>query len=80
MHALTGFPRWRSGKESACQYRRCKRLGFDPWVGNISRSKKWQPTPVFFPGKFHGQGSLVGYTPWVFRELDMTEHKFIIQS
>ena len=25
-----GFPRWLSGKESACQYRRCKRHRFDP--------------------------------------------------
>ena len=23
-----------------------------------------QPTPVFLPGKFHGQRSLVGYSPW----------------
>ena len=26
--------------------------------------RKWQPTPVFLPGKFHGQRSLVGYSPW----------------
>ena len=26
--------------------------------------RKWQPTPVFSPGKFHGQRSLVGYSPW----------------
>ena len=26
--------------------------------------RKWQPTPVFFPGEFHGQRSLVGYSPW----------------
>jgi len=26
--------------------------------------RKWPPTPVFFPGKFHGQRSLVGYSPW----------------
>ena len=24
---------------------------------------KWQPTPVFLPGEFHGQRSLVGYSP-----------------
>ena len=80
MHALIGFPRWHSDKESACQYRRCKRLRFDPWVGNISCSKKSQPTPVFLPGKFHGQRSLVSYTPSIFKELDITEHEFIIQS
>ena len=38
-------------------------LGFDPWVGKIPWSRKWQPTPVFLPGKFHGQRSLVGYSP-----------------
>ena len=26
--------------------------------------KKWQPTPVFLPGKFHGQRSLADYNPW----------------
>ena len=34
---------------------------------------KWQPTPVFLPGKFHGQRSLVGYSPWGSKESDMTE-------
>ena len=32
-----------------------------------------QPTPVFLPGKFQGQRSLVGYSPWGYKELDMTE-------
>ena len=32
-----------------------------------------QPTPVFLPGKFHGQRSLVGYSPWGHKESDMTE-------
>ena len=34
---------------------------------------EWQPTPVFLPGKFHGQRSLVGYSPWGHKESDMTE-------
>ena len=38
-----GFPGSANGTESACQYRRCKRCGFDPWVGKIPWSKKWQP-------------------------------------
>ena len=42
-----GFPGGASGKEPACQCRRCKRLGFDPWVGKIPWRKAWQPTPVF---------------------------------
>ena len=34
---------------------------------------KWQPTPVFLPGKSHGQRRLAGYSPWGHIELDMTE-------
>ena len=34
---------------------------------------KWQPTPVFLPGKFHGQSSLVGYSPSGRKESYMTE-------
>ena len=59
-----GFPRqehWSGGKESACQCRRC---GFNPWVGNIPWRRKWQPIPVFSPGKSHGHRSLVGYRSW----------------
>jgi len=37
-----------NGKEFDCQCRRCKRLGFDPWVGKIPWGRKWQPTPVFW--------------------------------
>ena len=37
------------------------------------RRRKWQPTPVFLPGEFHGQRSLVGYSPWGHRESDTTE-------
>ena len=37
------------------------------------RSSKWQSTPVFLPGEFHGQKSLVGYRPWGCKELDMSE-------
>jgi len=33
----------------------------------------WQPTPVFLSGKFHGQETLVGSSPWSCKELDMTE-------
>ena len=35
--------------------------------------RKWQPTPVFLPGKFHGLRSLVGYSPWGQKEVDTTE-------
>ena len=52
---------------------RCKRCGFDAWVGKIPWKKKWQPTPVFLPGQSHGQRSLVGYSPWGHKEPDTTE-------
>ena len=45
----------------------------DPWVRKIPWRRKWHPTPVFLPGKSHGQRSLVGYNPWVCKESDMTE-------
>ena len=49
------LPRWFSGKESACQIRRCRKLGFDPRDTKIPWSGKWQPPPVFLSGKFHEQ-------------------------
>ena len=49
-----------------------KRCGFDPWVGKIPWRRKWQPTAVFLPGESHGQGSLVGYSPWDRKESDTT--------
>ena len=39
----------------------------DPW------KRKWQPTPVFLPGKSYGQRSLVSYSPWGHKKLDTTE-------
>ena len=50
------------------------RHGFDPWVGKICWSRKWQPTPVFLPGKCHGQRSLAGYSSWGCKDSDMIEH------
>ena len=68
---LWGFlPRWLSSKESACQ---CRRHRFDPWVGKIPWRRKWQPTPVCLPRKFHGQWSLTCYSPRAHR-VGMTEH------
>ena len=62
--------RWLSGKEPACQCRRC---WLDPLVWKSPWRKKWVPTPVFLPGKYHGQRSLVGSSPYACKELDMTE-------
>ena len=36
----------------------------DPWVGKIPWRRKWKPTPVFLPGKPHGQRSLASYSAW----------------
>ena len=52
-------PWWRN-----CLQCRCKRCRFNSWVGKIPWRRKWQPTPVFLPGKSHGERSLVGYSPW----------------
>ena len=65
-----------AGKELICQCKRHKRHEFDPWVGKIPWSRKWQPTPVFLPGKFHGQRRLAGCSPWGHEESDTTECAF----
>ena len=59
-HSRNGLPWWLSGKESACQ---CKRCRFSPWAGRIPWRMEWQPTLVFLPGKSHGQRNLAGYSP-----------------
>ena len=64
-----GLP-WQLGdKEPNCQRRRC---GFNPYVGKIPWRRKWDPTPVFLPGKSHGQRNPVGFSPWGHKEWDMT--------
>ena len=47
--------------------------GGNPWVRKIPWRRKWQPTPVFLPGEYHGQRSLAGYSPWGCKESDTTE-------
>ena len=53
-----GFPGGSAGKE----------YGFDPWVGKVPWRRERPPTPVFWPGEFHGL-----YSPWGRKELDTTE-------
>ena len=67
------IPDGTSGKESACQCRRCKRQGFNPWVGKIPQRRAWQPTPVFLPEESHGQRSLADNCPQGCKEPDTTE-------
>ena len=61
------------GKEPACQCRRRKRRGFNPWVRKTLWRRAWQPTLVFLSEESHEQRSLGGYCPWDRKELDMTE-------
>ena len=61
------------GKEPACQCIKHKGHRFDPWVRKIPWRRAWQPTPVFLPGKPHGQRNLAGYSPWGRKEMDTTE-------
>ena len=65
-----GFPGGLDGKESACN---AGDLGSISWLGDHPEKGIRLPTPVFLPGKSHGQRSLVGYSPWVCKELDTTE-------
>ena len=63
-----------SGKEPACQCRRLRRCGCDPWVRKIPWSRKWQPIPVFLawkipwteePGRLQSMGSQRVRHNWV---------------
>ena len=63
-----GFPHGWVVKECSCQGRGCRRDQFHPQVGKVPWRRKWQPTPVFFPGEVHGQRSLAGYSLWGCRE------------
>ena len=63
-----GLPWWLR-RWSVCL--QCRRPGFNPWLRKIPWRRKWQPTPVLLPGKFHGWRSLVAYSPR--HESDTTE-------
>ena len=62
-----------SGRWVTVSDMQCRRPGFGPWVGKIPWRREWQPTPVFLPEEYHGQRSLLGYSPWGCKESDMTE-------
>ena len=67
------LPRWLNGKEAPYQCRRHRRYRFNPWVRKIPWRREWQSTPIFLPGKFHGQRSMAGFRPWGQKESDTTE-------
>ena len=58
------------GKESACN---AGDPGSIPGSGRSPEEKEWLQTPVFWPGEFHGQRSLAGYSSWGSKELDTTK-------
>ena len=49
------------------------RRRLNSWVGKITWRRKWQTAPVFLPGKLHGQRSLLGCSPGVCKESNMSE-------
>ena len=44
----------------------------DMTLSRLWEIKAWQPTPVFLPGEFHEQRTLVDYSPWGHKESDIT--------
>ena len=58
------FPSGTVVKRPPAMQETSRRHRFDPWVEKIPWRRKWQPTPVFLPGKSHGHKSLAGYSPW----------------
>ena len=48
-------------------------LGWASSGEKIPWRREWVPTPVFLPREFHGQRSLVGYSPWCHKDSDTTE-------
>ena len=63
--SILGLPWWLSWYRIRLQF---GRPGFNPWVRKIPWRRARVPTPVFWPGEFHGL-----YSPWGHKESDMTE-------
>jgi len=72
-----GFPGGSVVKNSPAKEGDTRDVGSIPGSGSrnyLPWSRNWQPTPIFLPGKCHGQRILEGYSPWVCKESDATEH------
>ena len=67
-----GLPLWLSWSRIHLQ---CGKPGFDPWVEKIPWRKERLPTPVSWPGEFHGL-----YSPWTRKESDMTELSLFVKQ
>ena len=73
INLFKGLPWWLSGKRICLQCRSHRSCKFDLWVTKIPWRRKWQPTPVFLPGEFHGRRNLAGYRPQGCKESETTE-------
>ena len=74
--AFLVVPSGSEGKASACN---AGDPGSIPGLGRFPWRRKWQPTPVFMPGKSHGWRSPVGYSSWGRKEAETTErHHFLL--
>ena len=71
-HTVRSFP---GGSAVKNQPANAGDVGFNPWVGKSPWRREWLPTLAFLPGEFHGQRSLVGYSPWGCKESDKTEQQ-----
>ena len=69
-YKLASFPGGPNSKDSACN---AGDLGSIPGLGRTPGEVNRILTPVFWPGEFHGQKSLAGYSPWGRKESDTTE-------
>ena len=67
---IVGYPGASDSKESACN---AGGLGLIPGLGRFPWRREWLPTPVFLPGKSHGQRSLADCGPWGLKESDVTK-------
>ena len=72
-----GFPGGAVAKNPPAYVGDSRDLGLIPESGRSPGGGHGRPTPLFLPGEFHGQRSLVGYSPCSCKELDMTEHMLV---
>ena len=68
------------GKESTYSAGGTGNTGLIPGLGLSPGGRKWQPTPVFFPGESDGQRSLAGYSPEGHKESDTTDRLSVQHS
>ena len=73
VNSIMGFPAGTGGKEPACQCKRQKKHGFNPWIGKIPWRRAWLQTLVFLLEECHGQRSLVGSSSKGHKESDRTK-------